>query len=216
MIKVLQSEAKNTHFAPEWKAELYEVNINDYSLCNEIAEVILTKEKQIIQKYSNIKGDGSTGLGDNSLTSKFGKFNIFSWDEGCIIKFQKFIRQEYGNFIQNLGVKKEDCMIQCWANVMRRGEKIEPHWHSSNADTYLSAHFCVKTDNTSTLYQNPYKPNQWVPFENKIGNLLFFPAWMVHCTTEQITNDIRITIALDLVPTRTLNNHPYPDNFVKF
>lgn len=202
MLKILQSAPQETPFAPFWKAELYEASISDYNICNNLFDIILQKEKDIIKDNPSVQNDGGTGLGSNSLTSKFSSYNIFTWNEQPVQTFYKFVKKEYSNFLSVLELPNEKCMVQCWANVMRAGDKIEPHWHSSSPRTFLSAHFCVKTNNTETLYQNPYMPSEWISFPNKIGNIMFFPSWMVHTTSPVQENDVRVTIALDLVPVK--------------
>ena len=90
---------------------------------------------------------------------------------------------------------------QCWYNVLRNGQKIEPHLHSTNENSYLSAHFTVQCDNTSTVYINPVNQlNDPQIFEekNEIGNLTIFPSYVPHYTTEHLSDTPRITIAMDV------------------
>jgi len=216
MLKILQSPKNQTPFAPYWQAQLFETNINTNETCDKIAEIVLEKEVEIIEQFKNVQNDGGTGLSKDSLTSKFSAYNIFDWKHPEICFMKDFFVQQYNNFMKSLNLLPENCYIQCWANVLRKNEKIEPHWHSSSSETYLSGHFVVKSFNTQTLYQNPYMPSEWIPFENEKGNLLFFPSWMVHSTTPVTDSDPRITIAFDLIPERFFNFQDNTKKYLKF
>ena len=85
--------------------------------------------------------------------------------------------------------------------ILRNGQKIKPHLHSTNQNSYLSAHFTVQCDNTSTVYINPVNQlNDPQIFEekNEIGNLRIFPSYVPHYTTEHLFDTPRITIAMDV------------------
>ena len=209
-----KSEEKNNYFAPEWDIDFYQTNIGDKELIHEMRNVILEKEYEIINANSDITHDGGTGLGNKSLTSKFTRFNIFTWQENCFVKFQDFIKENHSKFIKELGIKEEKLWVGCWANVLRQGQNIAPHWHASGKNSYLGAHLCL-TENpgTSTIYINPFQPhplfymnnrsmwpeNSCIEFVNIIGDLTFFPDWMVHYTTPYTGTEERVTIAMDLV-----------------
>ena len=45
-----------------------------------IAKIVLEKEKEIIEKYSG-DDDGNTGLGADSLTARFKHFNVLKWQK---------------------------------------------------------------------------------------------------------------------------------------
>ena len=170
------------------------------------------KEKEIIKNFPETQNDGGTGLGPQSLTSKFLKFNIFNWKEEPCIIFQNFVRDEYKKFISALKendsqfVKEKNTYVAGWANVLRNGQKINEHWHSCTTNSYLGAHFCVSTSNTSTVYVNPFNRDDLIEFKNGPGKLLFFQNYMVHYTTEHKTDDERITLAMDIFTEKGYND----------
>lgn len=217
MLKTFSSDPKNNYFAPEWRFDFYETQINNLKLVSEIKDLILLKEQEIIKEFPEVIGDGGTGLGLNSLTARFRNFNIFTWTEPPIVKLQQWIKEEYQNFLKEIPVEDQSVYVGCWANVMRHGEKIQPHWHSCFADSYLGGHFIVATENTSTLYQNPFKPNEVFEFENVPGTLTIFPSHLTHWTNQYLGNDERITIAFDLLPEDYIKKFPeYSGNYIKF
>ena len=210
------SDKPNTFFAPAWKFYFYEAQLEDTKILEELKNVVLMKEKEIIKNFPEMQNDGGTGLGPNSLTSKFLKFNIFNWKEDSCIVFQNFVRSEYKKFIDLLAendsefIRENNTYVAGWANVLRRGQRMSEHWHSCTPNSYLGAHFCVSTSNTSTMYVNPFNRNNYIEFKNSPGKLLFFHNYMVHYTTEHKTDDERITLAMDIFTEKS-----YDDPFEK-
>ena len=96
-----------------------------------------------------------------------------------------------------MSLDKRNVYCQCWANVMRNGEKIKLHRHSHDEWTYLSGHICIETNNTSTYYVHPYSKE---PFgsRNENNKITIFPSWMEHYTDRYRGEKPRITIAFDL------------------
>jgi hypothetical protein len=212
---LIKSKPKNNFFAPEWCYYIYENIINNIDF-NHISNLILKKEKEIIKKYTPSKKgsvDGYTGLGKNSLTSRYEHFNLLKWNDVEINKLEKQIIEKHNKFIKslNLDIPKK-LYIQCWANVMRKGEQIKPHIHFIDPDTYLGGHICVKCANTSTNYINPVNQlNDPEIYEskNKVGKISLFQNCIPHYTSIHKLNSERITIAFDLY----LNNNNKNNNY---
>ena len=140
---------------------------------NKLSKQVLTKEVEIIKKYSPLGGngeftDGQTGLGENSLTSRFFHFNVLNWLGTKSLR--KWIRKGYEAYT---GIKGTTLYVQCWANVMRKGESIKPHLHSTE----------------------PYGGN---PILNEKRTMVFFPNNVLHWTDRCDNDKERITIAFDV------------------
>jgi len=198
-----KSKPPRTPFAPQWHYHLgYEFISNvDFK---KIAKIILRKEKYILKKFppstkSNI--DGYTGLGKNSLTSRYEHFNIFSWSEPEIKKLKPIILDFHSRFLDELKIKGlSDFTLKGWANVMRKGERIKAHIHATSPTAYLSGHICVQCKDTATYYINPVNQlNE--PYihklPNEVGQIILFPSYIPHYTDTQLGNKERITIAFD-------------------
>jgi hypothetical protein len=201
-IVILKSKEKNNFFAPEWQYFLYEDFINNVDF-KKIAKLILLKEKNILKKFpSGKKGDGYTGLGKKSLTSRFEKFNVLKFKEKEIQKLKEQIVLCHNNFLEKLNLKPYPHLyIQCWANVMRKGEQIKPHIHGTNEDTYLGGHICVQCKNTNTNYINPVNQiNEPEIYKSKnlTGKISLFQNCIPHYTDMHNGKEERITIAFDL------------------
>lgn len=208
MLHSFESPKKQNYFAPEWKFDFFETNIRDENLLEDLRKLILIKEKEIINQFPLVDHDGGTGLGLDSLTARFPYFNIFSWTEEPFVKLQTFIKQEYKNFLSKVEIDDQETYISCWANVMRSGQFIEPHWHSCFQDSYIGGHFIVSADNTATVYQNPFNMREIWPFGNIPGNLTFFPSHITHWTTQHLSQTERITIAFDIVTKNYIDAFP--------
>lgn len=151
---------------------------------------ILKNEPKIIKKYTPVDfygnfSDGSTGLGPESLTARYFNCKLLTWFGTKSIR--KWIRKSYDTYTQS---KNFPLYVMCWANVMRKGEKITPHIHSTNP-LYLSGNISICTDQkTNTYYDGD-------PIENTPGRLVLFPSTMVHWTDTYTGDAERITIAFD-------------------
>ena len=174
--------------------KVLQTDINVFKL----AKQILKNESKIIKKYPartwDLKEsfDGSTGLGYNSLTSRSCHFNVLDWWGTGPLK--KWIRYGYESYT---GIKKTPLYVQCWANVMRHGEKIESHNHGPSGNRVreehcLCGHLGVHVDeSTSTYYEGK-------PISNKNGEMSFFPSYTNHWTDRYLGSSERITLAFDI------------------
>ena len=204
------SESPETVFAPVWD---YSIAIKPIVINTEdIAKIVLQKEKEIIDKYSG-DDDGNTGLGVDSLTARFKHYNVLKWQEVVIAQLHQEIRifhDEY--FAQVIGSEPPPLKVRCWANVMRKGQQIKKHTHSTHPHSYLGGHFCVTAENTSTSYMHPYTQEDYV-VENKPGEITLFPNYLTHYTSVHESDVPRISIAFDLVTYKSLV-HVDDDNLV--
>ena len=165
---------------------------------DKLAKKILNNEPKIIKKYP-AKGidlkydfDGNTGLGSNSLTSRSCHFNILDWwGTGSLRRWMRDGYEKYHN------IQDTPLYVQCWANVMRKGDQIKSHKHESRDGTspvkHLCGHLSVQVDgSTSTYYDGS-------PILNKNGQMTFFPAHTFHWTDRYENNSERITVAFDIL-----------------
>ena len=198
MIYVHESERPTNFFSPFYRYFIYEntLNINP----KDVKDFILNIEKDIIKK-TEPQGDGLTGLGDKSLTSRHMSFNLFDMDETKYLT--SHIKHNYFSFLEELQIPLPDKTYgKCWANVMREGEQIKRHRHETKSSSYLSGHLCVETNKTNTYYVNPFNDTVFIS-ENKPGKITLFPSWIEHYT--DTASSLRITLAFDLVLNRTTN-----------
>ena len=195
-----------TPFAPQWDYSVGHENISNFIDCPKIANIILSKEKNIISKFPPVKKsslDGYTDLGPNSLTSRYGHYNLIEWPEIEIKILRDKIVEFHQKFLKNLNIKIPNTFsITGWANVMRQGEKINPHLHNVKPNSYLSGHVTIQCKNTSTYYINPVNQlnePEVHQIKNVPGEITIFPSCMPHYTdTHNSASTERITIAFGL------------------
>ena len=214
MAKIIEwkSEKPRTKFAPCWDIPFYIDDIFDEKDLSEVKRVVLAMEKPIINSYRGITNDGGTGLGPNSLTSKFSKFNIFTWKFDWVDK----MRSSIIDGLKSLDDLDQHVYVQCWANVMRKGERINPHWHSSSQNCYLGAHITIASENTNTYYENPFNGSDVRKYSNVPGSLTIFPAYLTHWTDHYMGNSERVTLAMDFMLEEyiaSLDNQDIKNNF---
>jgi hypothetical protein len=207
------SQPKKTIFAPEWTYWLAEDTITDIDF-SEISDLILEKEKSILEKFpssTKTNADGYTGLGADSLTARYQHYNLLLWENQEIKKIKTSILKTYLNFLEQVGAPRRKVWIQCWANVLRKNQEIKPHIHSVTPYSYLGGHICVQCTDTSTIYINPINQindPEIYSSKNEVGKITIFQNSIPHYTSKHVSNTERITIAFDIIVDELLN----PDN----
>ena len=98
--------------------------------------------------------------------------------------------------------------VQCWANVMRKNQKIKVHCHGFSPYSHLSGHLCIQVNEdlypTNTNYYNPYGVEPWSS-PNATNKMTIFPTWLKHGTDRHLDDVERITIAFDIMDDRGYN-----------
>ena len=202
-------------YAPQWDFRVGTSICEDIDT-NSLSELLLLKEKEVKKLPTTVidgaESDGYTGLGSKSTTAKFQSYNILTWDHPEIKKLKSNIAKSVIDYNNECGNKTPDALwIQCWYNVLRFSQKIRPHHHSISPDCYLSGHFNVQVNNTSTVYMSPINQlndPEVINIKNKVGDMTLFPSYIFHRTTPHYSFKPRITIAFDL------NLYKLHDNFL--
>lgn len=203
-ITKFKSQPKQSFFAPNYEYTIFETTVQKVNF-QELAKFLLNKEKEVLKlPVSDVAKDAYTGLGEHSTTQRFDKYNVLKWEDeniehlkGNIIHFHNGIMQYH-----SLPIPKE-LYIQCWYNVMRKGEEIKPHIHDIGPHTYLGGHICVQCDDTSTYYINPINQinNPMIHnSKNEVGKMTIFPNNVPHYTDIHNSDKERITLAFDIFP----------------
>ena len=203
-------------YAPQWDFRVGTSICEDIDT-NSLSEFLLLKEKEVKKlptsvRVDGVESDGYTGLGSNSTTAKFQSYNILTWNHPEIKKLKSNIARNIIDYNNECGNKTSNKIyIICWYNVLRFGQKINPHMHSTSPNCYLSGHFNVQVNDTSTVYMSPINQlNQpdVIDIKNKDGDMTLFPSYIFHYTTPHYSFKPRITIAFDL------NLYKLHDNFI--
>ena len=153
------SEPPVSPYAPQWDFRVGTSLCEDIDT-NSLSKFLLLKEKEVKKLPTSLCAegftDGYTGLGANSTTAKFQSYNVLKWNHPEIKKLKSNITRRIIDYNNECGNKiPNELWIQCWHNVLRFSQSIKPHSHSVSSDCYLSGHFNVQVNNTSTVYMSP-------------------------------------------------------------
>ena len=203
----------NNPFVPDYRFVLLSGPCFTIGECREIKYYLLQKETELLKKHTHHMegiGDGNTGLGNDSITSRFPYFSVFDFEH----PFVERIRQAVLEYMQDIcTITKTNwhshLYAQSWFNVMRNGQKINFHSHGMNEDILYGFHITIETENTSTIYHNPFDTKQIIEVPNDIGTITLFPNYIPHQTTTYEGNDVRISIAGDLTESSSVPKKDY-------
>lgn len=202
---LFENDEPKTIFAPIYKWHMYEGEVK----VGDIRDTILSKEKEVINSHE-YESDWNTGLGKDSMTSRSSSYNLLKWEEADHIR--DIIRNSHDNLITTIdpNMWEDKIYVQCWANVLRKGQKIKPHQHWNSKYTYLGGHICLDDYETQTYYINPYTKKTF-DTKNLKGKVYLFPNWLGHYTDTYEGDDVRVTIAFDII-TQTVYDEDIFDN----
>ena len=207
------SKKPNNPFVPNHRFVLLSGPCFTIDECREIKDYLLQKETELLKKHTNHMegvGDGDTGLGNHSITSRFPYFSVFDFEHPFVEK----IKQAILEYMQDIcDITKTDwhshLFAQSWFNVMRPGEKINFHSHGIDEDILYGFHITIETENTDTIYHNPFDTKKTIEVSNDIGTITLFPNFIPHQTTRYNGNDVRISIAGDIADSSSVSKKDY-------
>ena len=148
--------------------------------CDTIVNEILSLESAV----KRLGPDEYRGTSEDSLTGRYAIFNYLNIRSINTIICPK-LKEIFG-----------PCVVQCWANIFRQGQGIDEHRHiydkSTNTSLTASGNIFLYGDPTTGTYY------EGVKHDNKIGELSLFSPEMVHGVPQNTTDDMRISMAIDV------------------
>lgn len=192
-----------TEFSPEWDIPLYVSQWKEADKINKIKNFLINKEEEVLSLpigTSAAYGDGRTGLGLNSVTSKSGIYSLFDFRNELpeFDELLNFLRCSYVDFVLQNQSEIRNLHIVCWYNIVRSGQEIQKHFHGANHNMYLSGNMHLDDYPTSTDYHIPYDDNIIHKFENIIGGITMFPSYLPHKVGVYTGEELRVSVAFDL------------------
>ena len=199
---LFSSQPKETPLAQEWSFTMWKYNNLNLMLTQDIKNFLISKKEEILTKYKPLDAgpwnDGGTGLGDKSVTARYASFNLLKFEDPCIKKFKTLIVNQLKLYINKINITiNEPLYINCWFNILEPGEKLSTHNHTTSFHSFLSGHFTVACEESSTFYTMPYNDGI-ADITNSTGAGIFFPSYLPHGTTPHKGVNPRITIAFDI------------------
>ena len=199
-----KSEPPLTPFAPSYAHYLSEKKIFSEEECKEWNAYLLELEPYLLDKFRTTTGDGQTGLGANSITSRYRHFNLLDFDFHLIPKLKteiingiKTILSVSGNSNWQEG---KDIIASSWFNVLRKEEFMDIHSHGYHKNSFYGFHVIINAITPAfTSYYHPIKfTNGAFYIPNIIGTLTLFPNYIPHDVTANKYETPRISIAGDI------------------
>lgn len=190
-----------TEFSPSWNIPLWFDVYQDAEGLNTMREWIITNEKKIIESNkTKVEDDGGTGLGQDSLTAQYKHFNLFklTQDIPAFKNLFGWLRKSYVNFMDENKTQPRNCIMFCWANVLRKDQPIAIHNHGAKHFSYLSGNLHFENYDTKTVYHNPINPRMVYKTDNVAGGLTVFPSYIFHQADAYQGEKERISLAFDL------------------
>jgi hypothetical protein len=207
----LFEQKSNNPIAPSWYYWISQNNIFTKSICEEAKSILLFEEQNILEQTVNkVKSDGGTGLGLDSITSRYMHYNVLNWKYNFIKILRNEIHKSLDEYLKpyQKNFKCNEYYIKSWFNVLRKEELITRHHHADHSHTFLGGHLTICTKDTHTYYENPYN-NEIFKIKNNPGDLVLFPNWIKHWTDRYLGDDVRISIAMDITYKDAIDSIPY-------
>jgi len=196
-----ESEPPRTPFAPSYQHIFTDKKIFSKEECKEWNDYLLEQEPILLDKFRTCRGNGLTGLGDNSITSRFSYFNVFEFDFHLVSKLKKAVYDGMKSILSVSGNTNWQKTLygKSWFNVLRKEEAMDIHSHGYHEDIFYGFHVTINAIETFTSYHHPIKFQEsafHVP--NKIGYLTLFPDYIPHEVSINRYETPRISIAGDI------------------
>ena len=181
---------------------LYQSIILNKEECNFIKEYILKNE----EKVKSLGPDVFRGTADNSLSGRHTIFNWLNTDIGNILipKIRIIIKELRLQY---------PIAVQCWANTFRKGEGIDKHNHSKEMNFICSHLFICGDENIGTHYFVE-EEKQYIKRKNIQGEINVFDSKLPHYVPNNPTDEIRISVAMDIYPSKDIGLGQWDDEFL--
>lgn len=194
--------------SPRRKVPFYTAKFSDQVALRQLAGSVLTREAEIKARHPSAMVGGAESI-ENSLTSRYYAYNVLTWPEDGAQALMAFFKSAYLAMLADMPlIQRRRTYIQCWANTVRKGERVHIHNHGDKA-SFFSGNLAVQVEDyrrSRTHYTvNPKSEDPADRFSvlNEPGLLTIFPSWVLHYTDPWPNEEVRISIAFDLVDEAT-------------
>lgn len=198
-IQRLKSGFPLSEYAPTWNFPIGNAVWNDYEKIDKITQWLINNENRILNEFIP-RNDGGTGLGYDSVTSRFGRYNLFDFKDELpeLNDLLTFLRKSYLEFIEEDISTVRMCNIICWFNIIRNNDAIAKHSHGAESTAYLSGNMHMDNYHTKTIYSAPFESKDFIGLDNVKGGVTLFPSCLPHSTDIYRDSTPRVSIAFDI------------------
>ena len=190
--------------------------------CEQISDFLFEHEQEILQMVSPDKKPGSMSYFElvnygqhgppqsyqSGLLKKAWVYNILQYKEmGNLLlpKLKKVLLDD--GILDRFFIEKKKLAIRGWGNILRTGEGIVPHTHSTQGiysledrrsyflccNVFIAGPSHIGTEYQYDSYSSPTK------YENEHGSIAFFSSFRKHSVPKNTTNTPRISLAFDIL-----------------
>lgn len=210
-----------TKFAPVLHVPCFKITDGSDALINALKLQVLELEKQITTEEL-VSEVPKMGVDPYPYTQHWKQHTLF-WDRSALdgehlerfvmtTEFEKLfhlIRKQYLLFLKELNYPRVKVYIHGWANVLREGQWISKHYHQDDEVAYVSGTYYLTTVPTHLDLINPLRTNFKDSIPTTKGTMLFFPSYIPHESTVYHGDDVRISIAFDIVVESCIRSNPW-------
>lgn len=198
-IQRLKSGFPLSEYAPTWDFPVGHNHWDDVEKIEKIKEWLINNETRILNEFEP-RHDGDTGLGYDSVTSRFGRYNLFNFNNELpeLNDLLTFLRKSYLEFIAEDLSTVRMCDVVCWFNIIRDNTTINKHSHGSEISAYLSGNVHLDNYHTKTMYAPPFESRDSNGVDNIKGGVTIFPSCLPHYTDVYRGTAPRVSIGFDL------------------
>ncbi len=218
----IEGKKPKTKFARRVKVPIYIAQESSRQLIKDLTSYILELEETIISKEHLVSSVPKASSDPYQHTQQWKQHNLFEDIPGlggenldrfpansATDELLKLLRVHYLTFLAELGYPREKVYVHGWANVLRKGQWISKHAHITNENSYLAATYYLTTNDTKLYLENMNDTDTAYGVDTQLGKLIFFPSWMAHWSDPCEKEELRISIALDIVTEDTMRANPW-------
>jgi hypothetical protein len=196
-----QNSEPQSPFAPRYRYIGADAHIEDIDFPG-LAKMFLDCEEQMLRELPATH-DGGTGLGLDSITSRFLSYNPLTWTHSDeIMNLREKIYTLYLEFHKTLKIVRQPMYLQCWANIVRPGQQINLHLHDISEYSYLSGNLLLQGSPSVIEYHNPQnciiKPEPH-RVEQSPGQITIFQSCIPHQVPEYTGTEPRVSLSFDFL-----------------
>lgn len=207
---------RTTSFSPSIRIPFW-TSYMEEDLIKPFIQKLVEYENKVVANYDGMSRGAGTGLSNISMTTQHHTYNLFSWTED---PFMNQLKKEVTRAVRDMWDLKEGGPLpsiygKCWANVLRKSEKINRHVHKTHEGSFLSGHVTLQHQNTSTMYEYVFFDHIVNRNANETGKITVFPSYVYHWTSVYECEIMpRITLGFDILLEEGLVIDPYASMYV--
>ena len=149
-------------------------------------------------------------------TKSYKQYNLFMYPLPGFHELYREIRNQFYSINPNNTI---NYYIECWVNCYEKGEFIDWHNHSINNDitpNVWHGFYCVNGQGSSTLYRD-VNGNHILDLESENNQLVLVKHNNIeHKTTPWMGEELRITLAFNIVPEDSLSPFRIMNHWIPF